>query len=81
MKVSMMEYPFFHPIADVVDQYVEFGGAGYGEDEDEMEIVSMPGPNAQKANVQPTKSLEALVLAKNKRVLDELTKLRVRRLH
>jgi len=37
----------------------------------------MPGPNAQKVNVQPTKSLEALVLAKNKRVLDELTKLRI----
>ncbi len=39
----------------------------------------MPDPNAQKVSVQPAKSLEALVLAKNKRVLDELTKLRVRK--
>jgi len=58
-------------------KYVEFGGAGYGEDDDETEIVSMPDPNAQKVSVQPAKSLEALVLAKNKRVLDELTKLRI----
>lgn len=37
----------------------------------------MPDPNAQKANQQPAKSLEALVHAKNKRLLEELTKLRV----
>ncbi|KAF8331111.1 CASP C terminal-domain-containing protein [Cantharellus anzutake] len=58
-------------------KYVEFGGAGYGEDDDET--VKLPDPNAQKANIQPAKSLEALVLAKNKRILDELAKLRIAR--
>jgi hypothetical protein len=37
----------------------------------------MPNPNPQKANQQPGKSLEALVHAKNKRLREELIKLRV----
>ncbi|KAF9520295.1 hypothetical protein BS47DRAFT_1370453 [Hydnum rufescens UP504] len=60
-------------------KYVEFAGAdldgdeGSGGDGD----VRMPDPNAQKANQQQAKSLEALVLAKNKRILEELTRYRI----
>lgn len=65
----------------LIPQYVEFAGAGYDDDEEDGGDgdVHMPDPNAQKANQQQAKSLEALVLAKNKRILEELTKFRVGR--
>ena len=65
----------------VTPQYVEFAGADFDDDEASGGDgdVRMPDPNAQKANQQQAKSLEALVLAKNKRILEELTRFRVSR--
>ena len=39
--------------------------------------LRLPNPNAEKANAHHGKSLEALLAAKNKRILEELTKFRV----
>jgi homeobox protein cut-like len=62
-------------------QYVEFAGADE-DDQDESSVdgydVQLPNPNAEKANSQQAKSLEALLALKNKRILDELAKFRVR---
>lgn len=63
-------------------KYVEFAGTAYDDDDGTDGgdgDVKMPDPNAQKANQQPAKSLEALVHAKNRRLQEELTKLRVSR--
>jgi homeobox protein cut-like len=65
-------------------QYVEFAGldedaeegivGNHGSDSD----LQLPNPNADKANAHHGKSLEALLSTKNKRILEELTKIRVR---
>jgi homeobox protein cut-like len=60
---------------------VEFAGLedadeGSAADEDDLHL---PDPNAEKANSQHGKSLEVLLATKNKRILEELTKFRVRR--
>lgn len=59
--------------------------AGLDEDEDESDDAStngynvhLPDPNAAKANSHQGKSLEALLAVKNKRILEELTRFRVR---
>ncbi|KAF5370573.1 hypothetical protein D9758_001927 [Tetrapyrgos nigripes] len=63
-------------------KYVEF--SGFEEEEDDQDQlngyevgVQLPDPNAEKANAQQGKSLEALLATKNKRILEELTKLRI----
>ncbi|KAL0579169.1 hypothetical protein V5O48_002850 [Marasmius crinis-equi] len=66
-------------------KYVEF--AGLEEDAEESDGlngvngydagVHMPNPNADKANGQQAKSLEALLATKNKRIMEELTKFRI----
>jgi hypothetical protein len=38
----------------------------------------MPDPNADKANLQQGQSLEGLLMAKNRKLLEELTNIRVR---
>ena len=59
----------------MVAQYVEFSGADFeGDDDDE---VRLPDPNADVANKQLGHSLENLLVAKNRRLLEELTKLRL----
>uniref|UniRef100_D8Q8Q9 Protein CASP n=2 Tax=Schizophyllum commune (strain H4-8 / FGSC 9210) TaxID=578458 RepID=D8Q8Q9_SCHCM len=66
-------------------KYVEFAGM---EEEDEAEEggaqvngddshLSLPNPNADKANARHGKSLEVLLATKNKRILDELAKFRI----
>lgn len=40
--------------------------------------LQLPNPNAAKANAQQGKPLEVLLATKNKRILEELTKFRVR---
>jgi homeobox protein cut-like len=40
--------------------------------------IHPPDPNADKANTQQGKSLEVLLAIKNKRILKELTRFRVR---
>ncbi|KAI6157475.1 CASP C terminal-domain-containing protein [Pisolithus tinctorius] len=65
-------------------KYVEFGGL----DDDDADAddwsshesesgVHLPDPNADKANARQGKSLEVLLAAKNKRILEELTRFRV----
>ncbi|KLT45785.1 putative Golgi vesicle transport-related protein [Cutaneotrichosporon oleaginosum] len=54
-------------------KYVEFSNADLDNDED----VHMPDPNADVANKQLGKSLENLLVSKNRRLLEDLTKLRV----
>jgi len=56
---------------------VEFSGGADAEDEFAEDDVQLPNPNAEKANKQQGKSLEHLLLAKNRRILEELTKFRV----
>ncbi|KAF9060657.1 CASP C terminal-domain-containing protein [Rhodocollybia butyracea] len=64
-------------------KYVEF--AGFEDDmEDDHPLangydvgIQLPNPNADKANAQQGKSLEALLASKNKRLLEELTKFRI----
>jgi homeobox protein cut-like len=63
---------------------VEFAGLDEDVDEDgdqgdnNESGLQLPNPNAQKANAQRGKTLEALLATKNKRILEELTKFRVR---
>ena len=40
--------------------------------------IHLPNPNADKANAQQGKSLEVLLATKNKKILEELTRFRVR---
>ena len=54
---------------------MEFAGL---EEEDNNDL-HLPNPNAEKANSQHGNSLEVLLATKNKRIVEELTKLRVRR--
>jgi len=49
-----------------------------GDDEQPNGLeLRLPDPNADKVNSQHGKSLETLLAAKNKRILEELTKFRV----
>ncbi|KAH9839474.1 CASP C terminal-domain-containing protein, partial [Rhodofomes roseus] len=66
-------------------KYVEFGGLEEDEDSDGIPInghgdalgLRLPNPNAEKANAQTGKSLEVLLVTKNKRIQEELTKFRI----
>ncbi|EPT04993.1 hypothetical protein FOMPIDRAFT_1156498 [Fomitopsis schrenkii] len=66
-------------------KYVEFTGLEEDEDSEGVPIngsgdalgLRLPNPNADKANAQTGKSLEVLLVAKNKRIQEELTKFRV----
>ncbi|KAJ7187987.1 CASP C terminal-domain-containing protein [Mycena filopes] len=61
-------------------KYVEFAGLDEDADEDgdqDESGLQLPNPNAQKANAQRGKTLEALLATKNKRILEELTKFRI----
>lgn len=59
---------------DNVDGY-DTGLNGFTSHED----IQLPNPNADKANSHQAKSLEALLATKNKKIVEELTKFRVRR--
>ncbi|KAG8912989.1 hypothetical protein FRC00_003305 [Tulasnella sp. 408] len=56
-------------------KFVEF--AGVDDPEDGSTDVRMPNPNAEKANKQQAQSLESLLMTKNKRLLDEVTRFRI----
>ncbi|CAH7671413.1 protein CASP [Phakopsora pachyrhizi] len=73
-------------------KYVEFSSLNAEEEGEEEEedlgheesntssvnlTIKMPNPNAEKANRQQTKSLENLLMAKNRKLQDDLTNLRV----
>jgi S-ribosylhomocysteine lyase LuxS involved in autoinducer biosynthesis len=78
MKVILLSLTIF--CSKRYPQYVEFAGAEEDPDEDgsaDGYDLQLPNPNAEKANSQQAKSLEALLALKNKRILEELTKFRV----
>jgi homeobox protein cut-like len=54
-------------------QFVEFSGGDFNDSDD----VHLPDPNADVANARLNKSLENLLVSKNRRLLEDLTKLRV----
>lgn len=63
-------------------KYVEF--SGFEDTDEDKELADghtlelhLPNPNADKANNQEGKSLEALLATKNKRLQEELTKFRI----
>jgi len=65
-----------------LSQYVEFSGLEANDDEDNIpnggdDGWSLPSPNFRKVAANEGKSLEALLATKNKRLQEELTKLRV----
>ncbi|KAN0090797.1 CASP C terminal domain containing protein [Tylopilus felleus] len=87
LKQKLMTYLDYDEIKRELEimKYVEFGGLdGDSSDADgddwsshESEGVHLPDPNADKANAQHGKSLEALLASKNKRILEELTRFRI----
>ncbi|EJD42675.1 hypothetical protein AURDEDRAFT_145653 [Auricularia subglabra TFB-10046 SS5] len=78
LKARLRRYADYDEVKRELEimKYVEFAG---GDDEgyDEPNGVRLPDPNADKAAQQHGKSLEALLAAKNKRILEELTKFRI----
>ncbi|KAF8200663.1 CASP C terminal-domain-containing protein [Pholiota molesta] len=64
-------------------KYVEFSGFDANDDDDDHVTTDndndwyLPSPNAVKTNAKEGKSLEALLATKNKRLQEELTKLRI----
>ncbi|BGP56100.1 hypothetical protein JCM8202v2_003711 [Rhodotorula sphaerocarpa] len=66
-------------------KYVEFAGMDLDEEDaaafegeaDDEHLVRLPDPNANTANLQHGKPLEHLLMAKNRKLQDELTALRV----
>jgi len=68
----------------ILSQFVEFSGFD-ANDEEETDVPNgydsrlyLPSPNAEKTNIREGRSLETLLATKNKRLQEELTKLRVR---
>ena len=59
-------------------KYVEFSAGDEGDADTVGLSLQLPDPNAEKANQKQGQSLEHLLMAKNKRILDELAKFRVR---
>ncbi|CED82054.1 Transcription factor/CCAAT displacement protein CDP1 [Phaffia rhodozyma] len=60
-------------------KYVEFGDVDLSEDLENRNEIQLPNPNAAKNNKikKEGESLEEMLIRKNRKVLDELTKLRV----
>ncbi|KZV74458.1 hypothetical protein PENSPDRAFT_206091 [Peniophora sp. CONT] len=89
LKDKLKGYSDYDEIKRELDimKYVEFAGLEGDLDDDEGYDVSsdeprspslqLPNPNASKSNAQPASSLESLLAAKNKRILDELAKFRI----
>ncbi|KAJ3748940.1 CASP C terminal-domain-containing protein [Lentinula detonsa] len=85
LKQRLKRYNDYDEIKRELDimKYVEFAGFEDDTEEDQPSPegyetgVQLPNPNADKANAQQGKSLEALLATKNKRLLEELTKFRI----
>lgn len=86
MKVGPLPHTTSAASLNEALQYVEFAGLDGDDDLDADELtlngdalgLQLPNPNAAKANAQQGKPLEVLLATKNKRILEELTKFRVR---
>ncbi|KAG9127497.1 hypothetical protein FRC07_013035 [Ceratobasidium sp. 392] len=72
LRTRMKQYADYDEIKRELGimKFVEFG-------QDDDEDAPMPDPNADKANLQQGQSLEGLLMAKNRKLLEELTKIRV----
>ncbi|KAJ4483236.1 CASP C terminal-domain-containing protein [Lentinula aciculospora] len=85
LKQRLKQYNDYDEIKRELDimKYVEFAGFEDDTEDDQSSIegyevgIQLPNPNADKANVQQGKPLETLLATKNKRLLEELTKLRI----
>ncbi|GAW04260.1 golgi membrane protein [Lentinula edodes] len=85
LKQRLKQYSDYDEIKRELDimKFVEFAGFEDEPEDDQLRIqdhelgVHLPNPNADKANAQQGKSLEALLASKNKRLLEELTKFRI----
>ncbi|KAJ3936522.1 MAG: CASP C terminal-domain-containing protein [Lentinula lateritia] len=85
LKQRLKQYSDYDEIKRELDimKFVEFAGFEDEPEDDQFLIqdyelgVHLPNPNADKANAQQGKSLEALLASKNKRLLEELTKFRI----
>jgi len=85
LKQRLKQYGDYDEIKRELEimKYVEFAGLDEDADEDGEQGektesgLQLPNPNAQKANAQRGKTLEALLATKNKRILEELTKFRI----
>ncbi|WVO21140.1 uncharacterized protein IAS62_002445 [Cryptococcus decagattii] len=77
LKAKMKEMADYDEIKRELEimKYVEFSGADFGDDDGEK--PQLPDPNASVANKQRGQSLEKLLTSKNRRLLEDLTKLRV----
>ncbi|KAG9102714.1 hypothetical protein FRC06_001352 [Ceratobasidium sp. 370] len=72
LRTRMKQYADYDEIKRELGimKFVEFG-------QDDDEEAPMPDPNADKANLQRGQSLEGLLMVKNRKLLEELTKIRV----
>ncbi|KIK67230.1 hypothetical protein GYMLUDRAFT_37309 [Collybiopsis luxurians FD-317 M1] len=85
LKQRLKQYGDYDEIKRELEimKYVEFAGFEDDAEDDQHPTegydagVQLPNPNADKANAQQGKSLEALLATKNKRLLEELTKFRI----
>ncbi|PLW23037.1 hypothetical protein PCASD_11030 [Puccinia coronata f. sp. avenae] len=91
LKEKVVQYADYDEIKRELEiiKYVEFASlnpedednAGYDDcspDSSSLNLaIKMPNPNAEKANKQKTKSLETLLISKNRKLQDDLTTLRV----
>ncbi|TRM69395.1 CASP C terminal-domain-containing protein [Schizophyllum amplum] len=73
-ELEIMKYVEFAGLDDESEDADDNGPYANGDDASRL---SLPNPNADKANAHHGKSLEALLATKNKRILDELAKFRV----
>ncbi|WWC64644.1 uncharacterized protein I303_107255 [Kwoniella dejecticola CBS 10117] len=84
LKTKVKQYSDYDEIKRELEimKYVEFSGADFeNDDEDPSDYASpaltLPDPNASVANKSLNRSLENLLVSKNRRLLEDLTKLRV----
>ncbi|GAA5968216.1 hypothetical protein JCM8115_006159 [Rhodotorula mucilaginosa] len=84
-KEKMKQYQDYDELKRELEimKYVEFAGMDLDDMNDEFDgdgdesLVRLPDPNADKANLQRGKPLENLLMAKNRKMQDEVTALRV----
>ncbi|RXK36992.1 homeobox protein cut-like [Tremella mesenterica] len=77
LKSKVKQYSDYDEVKRELEimKYVEFSGGDM--DDPDSESVSLPNPNASLANKQSNRSLENLLVAKNRRLLEDVTRLRV----
>lgn len=76
LRTKVKQYSDYDEIKRELEimKFVEFSGTDLDNDDEDLK---MPNPNAEVANKQLGRSLENLLVSKNRRLLEDLTKLRV----